>query len=511
MQNKTLVITDPVAELEPFLTWLRLQDHELNLVYSLENFLQTVETCAPTFILLGSHVSGIASLPMIAQLRSTPAMAALPVVIIGYQDHADDTHWRTESVLAGANEFICLPSIQYEAERRLTAIELAQQLATPEVKRLLDEAVQAATVALPCDTAWLLLGVGQVLHSRVIACDRGPTAAEVFLRIVTSNRGNQPSFPLLEGQSLLADAVLNRLPQVNITTAQIDSSSNGGMLARALKQLQLNYVHFLPLVALDQVVGLLVCANQTEHDLKQGRGMRLFQTVARQCITVIENARLITDMAAKQKQMETEQAFRRMVLDTMGEGLIVIDDQGLIRYANNRLLRMTGFTRQELYGNSVALLFPTDRRQALLSSIGRGSRTTAGFTQTLITKAGGKVPVLLSRATLPDNDQDYRVVLVLSDLTEQKRREIALERKSDQLGMLNIAVGKITSALSQAESMAAVLQAAFDLVDCQNACIFLFDAQHHDVLRLFSARGPTVETMYNQAIPLGQGLPGRAA
>ena len=35
----------------------------------------------------------------------------------------------------------------------------------------------------------------------------------------------------------------------------------------------------------------------------------------------------------------------------------VIDEEAIIRYVNNRLLRMSGYTRTELYGNSIGVIF----------------------------------------------------------------------------------------------------------------------------------------------------------
>ena len=51
---------------------------------------------------------------------------------------------------------------------------------------------------------------------------------------------------------------------------------------------------------------------------------------------------------------------------------------------------------------------------------------------------------MLSRATMPPNKQNYKLVLVVTDITEQVKRAHALERQSDRLRTLNDAMRKIS-------------------------------------------------------------------
>ena len=113
------------------------------------------------------------------------------------------------------------------------------------------------------------------------------------------------------------------------------------------------------LIAMKHVVGMLVLASKEPHDLSKPQGQKLIMALVNQASTVVENTRLVSHLAARQEQMRVEQAFRKMVLDTMGDGLVVIDEDAVIRYVNNRLLRMSGYTRMELYGNSIGVIFFT--------------------------------------------------------------------------------------------------------------------------------------------------------
>ncbi len=90
--------------------------------------------------------------------------------------------------------------------------------------------------------------------------------------------------------------------------------------------------------------------------------------------------------------MRTEQDFRQMVLDAMGEGLIVVDEEAKITYVNNRLLRMTGYDRETLYGHSVGMIFHPDQREQLVSSLSGQRRSTLPFSQKLFTRDGQVAP-----------------------------------------------------------------------------------------------------------------------
>src|SRR5262249_33928203 len=145
-------------------------------------------------------------------------------------------------------------------------------------------------------------------------------------------------------------------PSLNISLQQIKAASGGAALGRALSQLRLQHTHILPLMTDGQPKAVLLLANKKPFQADESpQSQHILDALIAQASVAVDNARLLIDLEAHEEQMRVEQAFRKMVLDTMGDSLVVVDDQAIIRYVNNRLLRMTGYTRQELYGISVGV------------------------------------------------------------------------------------------------------------------------------------------------------------
>jgi PAS domain S-box-containing protein len=135
-------------------------------------------------------------------------------------------------------------------------------------------------------------------------------------------------------------------------------------------------------------VGALVLATVDARVAESQRAQQILNSLSTQAAMAVDNARLLADLSAREAQMRAEQVFRQMVLDTMGEGLIVADEEARITYVNNRLLLMTGHNRESLYGRSVGLLFHPASRDQLIASLTGQRRQTLPFSQTLVTKHG---------------------------------------------------------------------------------------------------------------------------
>ncbi|HVO43898.1 MAG TPA: ATP-binding protein [Aggregatilineales bacterium] len=379
-----------------------------------------------------------------------------------------------------------------------------------KTNQLLVETCQSALAILPCNLAWMLVSEGKALYHQAIATDRGPHAGDVFLRLVSDNNPEAFSIPL-DSQNLLANVALGAFPRINFPVAQIETLPGGEGLHRALTQLRLVHAHFLPLYVGDQLTGLFVLAGKEPHDDSSPRGKQIVNALTSQAGTVIGNVRLVADLAAREEQMRAEQTFRKMILDTMGDSLVVVDDEGVIRYLNNRLLRMSGYSRSELQGHSVGMIFHPDGRDKLVEGLLRSSGSTVSFSQRIITKDGRTVPVLMSRAVSTTTGTNQATVLVLSDLTEQVDRERALERQGERLRALTRTARAVSSALTLDEVVTVMAQSAVMIAECTSACVFLKDEQDADRLVAVAAVGIRADTLRSVSVPIGQGIAGIAA
>lgn len=127
------------------------------------------------------------------------------------------------------------------------------------------------------------------------------------------------------------------------------------------------------------------------------------------------------------------------VVDTIQEGLMIVNTQGVIIAANKGLERLTGYDRSELMGRSCRVLNCTmcavvreqpGRHWCSLFRDGHIDMKHCSMTR----KDGAVVPVLKNAALLRDQNQEViGAVETLTDLTEIEKREQQLEAFRRQL------------------------------------------------------------------------------
>jgi PAS domain S-box-containing protein len=121
------------------------------------------------------------------------------------------------------------------------------------------------------------------------------------------------------------------------------------------------------------------------------------------------------------------------ILEELNEGVAIVDDQLRIVFANERLLQLGLYKREELLGQTPGAIFPPEDMPYILrqhESALRYGRSRNEFY--LPRKDGQKVPVISSGRTVKGPDGREYVVVTVTDISEQKRVEAQL-RESNAL------------------------------------------------------------------------------
>jgi PAS domain S-box-containing protein len=152
----------------------------------------------------------------------------------------------------------------------------------------------------------------------------------------------------------------------------------------------------------------------------------------------------ITDRhQAEQRLRETEQFFRS-VLELAPDGLMVADEQGVIRLANAQCEKLFGYTRDELINQPVEMLVPAEvrsRHPAMRASFHRaGDARAMGEGRELHgqRKDGSLFPVEIGLSPLPARQgQGAQVAVSIRDVTERKQAEAELNKRAAELKRTN--------------------------------------------------------------------------
>nr|VFJ57722.1 MAG: PAS domain S-box-containing protein [Candidatus Kentron sp. FW]VFJ67402.1 MAG: PAS domain S-box-containing protein [Candidatus Kentron sp. FW] len=148
---------------------------------------------------------------------------------------------------------------------------------------------------------------------------------------------------------------------------------------------------------------------------------------------LIQKEREMNQVLEEQVLLRTEELrsanqYREQIIDTMGEALLILNSNGVIKSANPAAYRMLDFPEGELIGTLLGDVFEEeDQAQAnafmgtwleALIRIGVIRNIEARF----ITKEGQRIPILFSRSAIKDNEENITdIICIARDITGYQR------------------------------------------------------------------------------------------
>ncbi len=139
---------------------------------------------------------------------------------------------------------------------------------------------------------------------------------------------------------------------------------------------------------------------------------------------IFASARDITEQARLQNQLTDEQAYNRGLIEASVDGLVTVNEAGVITDVNETMCRMSGRPRTQLVGSPFATYFLEADRA------GEGVRLTfkqgavTNYVLTLQAADGRKVPVSFNAAVFKDTAGAVRGIFASArDITAQKQLE----------------------------------------------------------------------------------------
>ena len=134
--------------------------------------------------------------------------------------------------------------------------------------------------------------------------------------------------------------------------------------------------------------------------------------------------------------MQTPDWLRHMesILEELNEGVVIVDDQLRVVFTNEALLRLGMYTREEIRGRTPDAIFPAKDIPYLLrqhESSHLYGRSRSEFY--LPRKNGERIPAIFSARHIQGPDRQEYVLLIVTDISAQKRVEEQLRESNAQL------------------------------------------------------------------------------
>jgi sigma-B regulation protein RsbU (phosphoserine phosphatase) len=124
------------------------------------------------------------------------------------------------------------------------------------------------------------------------------------------------------------------------------------------------------------------------------------------------------------RQMET-------ILEELNEGVVIVDNQLRVVFANEALLRLGMYNREEVQGYTPDAIFPAKDIPYLLRQHESGHRYGRSRTEFYLPRKNGeKIPAIFSGRVIQGPDGQEYALLIVTDISAQKRVEGQLRQSN---------------------------------------------------------------------------------
>jgi PAS domain S-box-containing protein len=171
--------------------------------------------------------------------------------------------------------------------------------------------------------------------------------------------------------------------------------------------------------------------------------------------------------------IKTPDWLRQMesILEELNEGVVIVDDQLRVVFANEALLRLGMYSREEIRGRTPDAIFPAKDIPYLLRQHESGhlyGRSRSEFY--LPRKNGERIPAIFSGRSIQGPDGQEYVLLIVTDISAQKRVEEQLRESNAQLEKRQMEIEAELSLAARVQQSLAPQNLAWNDVSVETYC-----------------------------------------
>ena len=183
----------------------------------------------------------------------------------------------------------------------------------------------------------------------------------------------------------------------------------------------------------------------------------------------------ITERKKTEEALKESEKRYRTLIDTMNDGLVIINADGLVTYVNDRACEMWSRERKEVLSQPFTWFMDEDNQQIFRKEFKKRKQgDQAPYELTFTQKGGSRVPALISPRPLWDDRKRFAgSFAVITDISKLKLVEHSL-RESEQR----------YKSLFQSANDAILLLKDWVIVDCNLKAVELFHTSHEKMIGL---------------------------
>ena len=213
------------------------------------------------------------------------------------------------------------------------------------------------------------------------------------------------------------------------------------------------YRYLFPLTVRGVPIGVVSIGNRADGAPLGSDDLALARGLLSQAALAVENAHLLDEVQRQLAEVTRLEASAKGILESSPAGIAMLDAEGRVAVANHAFAAIVGKPRPQLVGEPVGSLLPV----APLPEVG------AGMVEVSWCDAGGEdhyLQIALAPHSVDHAGRDAEIVIVIQDISNQRRMEAKLQEKErlSSLGLLAAGVAhEVNTPLTGISSYAQML------------------------------------------------------
>ena len=239
-------------------------------------------------------------------------------------------------------------------------------------------------------------------------------------------RASEVGARLTAGHTLTLD---DPLAQVRLDGAELDFWRESGIH------------YFVPCVSKEGTIAVMALGRKASAEPLSSEDMALLAAVAAQAATALENGRLYRELRVKADELERLREFSENILESLNDGLAVVNrDDRIIRW-NRRLEELYGVRHEEAVARRLDEIFEPAFLEVLRSARRESPEGAAFYRVPVLTRHGAPRRLLVNVTTTPLRDSEGAIagsIVIIEDISArvQLEEQLQISEKMASIGLL---------------------------------------------------------------------------
>ncbi len=199
--------------------------------------------------------------------------------------------------------------------------------------------------------------------------------------------------------------------------------------------------YFVPCVSKEGTIAVMALGRKASAEPLSSEDMGLLSAVAAQAATALENGRLYRQLRTKADEVERMRQFSENILESLNDGLAVLDRNGRVVRWNRRLEELYGVRHEDAVGRALDQLFDAPVVEMFRASAVESPEGAAYYRVPLTTRHDPVRRLLVNVAATPLRDAHEAVtgtIVILEDISTrvQLEEQLQISEKMASIGLL---------------------------------------------------------------------------